>query len=123
MRVIQPFIGGGFGGTKNDSLAGDFCSVLLSKVTGRPVKYIESMEEELATSRRRHSFVIYSKMGVSKDGLLKAIQHRVVADGGGYTAIGPLSMYLGGFMTTLPYHLPNFKYCLLYTSPSPRDRS
>jgi 4-hydroxybenzoyl-CoA reductase subunit alpha len=41
---------------------------------------------------------------------LKAIRHRVVADGGGYTAIGPLSMYLGGFITAIPYKLPNFKY-------------
>jgi 4-hydroxybenzoyl-CoA reductase subunit alpha len=110
VRVIQPFIGGGFGGTKNDSLAGDFCAVLLSKITGRPVKYVESMEEELVTNRRRHCFIVYSKMGVSKDGLIKAIEHRAIADGGGYTAIGPLTMYLGGFMTTLPYHLPNFKY-------------
>jgi 4-hydroxybenzoyl-CoA reductase alpha subunit len=110
VRVVQPFIGGGFGGTKNDSLAGDFCSVLLSKMTGRPVKYIESMEEELATSRRRHSVIVYSRMGVDKDGLLKAVQHRVVADGGGYTAIGPLSMYLTGFATTLPYKLPHFKF-------------
>jgi 4-hydroxybenzoyl-CoA reductase alpha subunit len=110
VRVIQPFIGGGFGGTKNDSLAGDFCAVLLSKITGRPVKYVESMEEELVTSRRRHCFIVYSKMGVSKDGLIKVIEHRAIADGGGYTAIGPLTMYLGGFMTTLPYHLPNFKY-------------
>jgi len=110
VRVVQPFIGGGFGGTKNDSLGGDFCAVLLSKMTGKPVKYIESMEEELATSRRRHSVIVYSKMGVDKDGLLKAVQHRVVADGGGYTAIGPLSMYLAGFMTTLPYKLPHFKF-------------
>lgn len=110
VRVVQPFIGGGFGGTKNDSLAGDFCSVLLSKITGKPVKYIESMEEELATSRRRHSMVVYSKMCVDKEGKLTAIAQRVVADGGGYTAIGPLSMYLVGFMTGIPYHLPNFKY-------------
>jgi 4-hydroxybenzoyl-CoA reductase subunit alpha len=110
IRVIQPFIGGGFGGTKNDSLAGDFCAVLLSKLTGKPVKYVESMEEELATSRRRHSMVVYSKMGVKKDGRLTAIHHRVIADGGGYTAIGPLSLYLAGFATTLPYKLPNFKY-------------
>jgi len=110
IRVVQPFIGGGFGGTKNDSLAGDFCSVLLSKMTGKPVKYVESMEEELATSRRRHSMIVYSKTGVDKDGKLTAIEQRVIADGGGYTAIGPLSMYLAGFMTTLPYHLPNFKY-------------
>jgi 4-hydroxybenzoyl-CoA reductase subunit alpha len=110
IRVIQPFIGGGFGGTKNDSLAGDFSSVLLSKVTGKPVKYVETMEEELITSRRRHSLIVYSKMGAKKDGTLTAIHHKVVADGGGYTAIGPLSMYLAGFATTLPYKLPNFKY-------------
>ncbi|GAH92099.1 unnamed protein product, partial [marine sediment metagenome] len=110
IRVIQPFIGGGFGGTKNDSLAGDFCAVLLSKITGKPVKYVESMEEELMTSRRRHSMIVYSKMGVDKDGILMAIQHRVIADGGGYTAVGPLSIYLAGFATTLPYKLPNFKY-------------
>jgi 4-hydroxybenzoyl-CoA reductase alpha subunit len=110
IRVIQPFIGGGFGGTKNDSLAGDFCAVMLSKKTGKPVKYVESMEEELTTSRRRHSMIVYSKMGVSQDGLLKAIHHRVIADGGGYTAVGPLSTYLAGFATTLPYKLPHFKY-------------
>ena len=110
IRVIQPFIGGGFGGTKNDSLAGDFCAVLLSKLTGKPVKYVESMEEELTTSRRRHSMIVYSKMGAKKDGRLTAIQHRVIADGGGYTAVGPLSMYLAGFATTLPYKLPHFKY-------------
>jgi 4-hydroxybenzoyl-CoA reductase alpha subunit len=110
IRVIQPFIGGGFGGTKNDSLAGDFCAIQLSKMTGKPVKYVESMEEELTTSRRRHSLIVYSKMGAKKDGTLTAIHHRVIADGGGYTAVGPLSMYLAGFATTLPYKLPNFKF-------------
>jgi len=110
VRVIQPFIGGGFGGTKNDSLAGDFCTVLLSKLTERPVKYVESMEEELTTSRRRHSMIVYSKMGAKRDGILTAIQHRVIADGGGYTAVSPLTMYLAGFATPLPYKLPNFKY-------------
>jgi len=110
IRVIQPFIGGGFGGTKNDSLAGDFCAVLLSKMTGKPVKYVETMEEELATSKRRHCMIVYSKMGAKKDGTLMAIQHRVIADGGGYTTMGPLSMYLAGFATTLPYKLPNFKF-------------
>ena len=110
IRVIQPFIGGGFGGTKNDSLAGDFSAVLLSKLTGRPVKWVENMEEELMTSRRRHTMTVYSKMGMSKEGLITALQHRVIADGGGYTAIGPLTMYLAGILTTLPYKLPNFKY-------------
>jgi 4-hydroxybenzoyl-CoA reductase subunit alpha len=35
---------------------------------------------------------------------------RVIADGGAHTAIGPLTMYLTGCMSTLPYKLPNFKH-------------
>jgi 4-hydroxybenzoyl-CoA reductase alpha subunit len=110
VRVVQPFIGGGFGGTKNDSVAGDFCAVMLSKKTGKPVKFVYTQEEELNVSKRRHSMIVYSKMGVKKDGTLMAIHTRVIADGGGYTAIGPLTMYLTGFMTTIPYKLPHFKH-------------
>jgi 4-hydroxybenzoyl-CoA reductase alpha subunit len=110
VRVIQPFIGGGFGGTKNDSLAGDFCTVLLSKMTGKPVKFVYTTEEELMTSRRRHNMIIHNKMGMKKDGTITAMHSRVIADGGGYTAIGPLTMYLTGCMSTLPYKLPNFKH-------------
>ena len=110
VRVIQPFIGGGFGGTKNDSLAGDFCAVLLSKMTGKPVKFVYNMEEELMTSRRRHNMVVYNKMGMKKDGTITGMHSRVVADGGAHTAIGPLTMYLTGCMSTLPYKLPNFRH-------------
>jgi 4-hydroxybenzoyl-CoA reductase subunit alpha len=110
IRIIQPFIGGGFGGTKNDSVAGDFCTVMLSKKTGKPVKYVYPMEEVLTTCRRRHNMIIYNKMGMTKDGLLTAVESRVVGNGGGYTAIGPLTMYLTGCATTMPYKLPNYKY-------------
>ncbi len=110
VRIIQPFIGGGFGGTKNDSLAGDFCSVLFSKRLGRPVKFVYTMEEVLMTCRRRHNMVVYNKMGMKKDGTLTAMQSKVIADGGAHTAIGPLTMYLTGCMSTLPYKLPNFKH-------------
>lgn len=110
VRIIQPFIGGGFGGTKNDSVAGDFCVVMLSKKTGRPVKYVYTMEEVLTTCRRRHNMIIYNKMGMTKDGILTAIESRVIGNGGGYTAIGPLTMFLTGYATTLPYKLPNYRY-------------
>ena len=96
IRIIQPFIGGGFGGTKNDSVAGDFCAVMLSKKTGKPVKFVYTMEEVLTTCRRRHNMIIYNKMGMTKDGILTAVESRVVGNGGAYTAIGPLTMYLTG---------------------------
>ncbi len=110
VRIIQPFIGGGFGGTKNDSVAGDFCSVMLSKKTGRPVKFVYTQQEELSVSKRRHPVIIYNKMAVSREGLLTAIETRAIADLGAYTSISPLTMYLIGFATTLPYKLPNYKF-------------
>jgi 4-hydroxybenzoyl-CoA reductase alpha subunit len=110
VRVIQPFIGGGFGGTKNDSVAGDFCAVLLSRMSGKPVKFVYTMEEELMVSKRRHNMIVYNKMGMKKDGTITGMHSRVIADGGGYTAIGPLTMYLTGCMSTLPYKLPHFKH-------------
>jgi len=110
IRVVQPFIGGGFGGTKNDSVAGDFCAVMLSKKTGKPVKFVYTMNEVLTTCRRRHNMTIYNKMGMTKDGILTAIESRVIGNGGAYTAIGPLTMFLTGYATTLPYKLTNYKY-------------
>ena len=110
VRVIQPFVGGGFGGTKNDSQPGDFCAVLFSKMTGRPVKFVYNMKEVLMTCRRRHNLIVYNKMGMKKDGTITAMESRAIADGGAYTAIGPLTMYLTGCMSTLPYKLPNFKH-------------
>ena len=110
VRIIQPFIGGGFGGTKNDSLVGDFCVCLFSKMTGKPVKFVFNMEEVLMTCRRRHNMIVHNKMGMKKDGTITGMHSRVIADGGGHTAIGPLTMYLTGCMSTLPYKLPNFKH-------------
>jgi 4-hydroxybenzoyl-CoA reductase subunit alpha len=110
IRIIQPFIGGGFGGTKNDSVAGDFCSILLSKKTGKPVKFVYTQEEELSVSKRRHPVIIYNKMGATKEGLLTAIETRAIADMGAYTSISPLSLYLVGFATTIPYKLPHYKF-------------
>jgi 4-hydroxybenzoyl-CoA reductase subunit alpha len=110
VRIIQPFIGGGFGGTKNDSVAGDFCSVLLSKKTGKPVKFVYTQEEELSVSKRRHPVIIYNKMGVTREGLLTAVETRAIADMGAYTSISPLSLYLVGFATTIPYKLPHYKF-------------
>ena len=110
IRIIQPFIGGGFGGTKNDSVAGDFSAVMLSKKTGKPVKFVYNMEEVLTTCRRRHNMIIYNKMGMTRDGLLTAVESRVIANGGAYTAIGPLTMFLAGYAGTLPFKLPNYRY-------------
>ncbi len=109
VRVIQPYIGGGFGG-KNDTFALDYSAVMLSKKTGHPVKFVYDIEDVLMAGRRRHPMHVYIKTGVKKDGTLLATECRVIADGGAYTAVGPMTIYLAGTFLTLPYKLPNLKY-------------
>ena len=90
-------------------MAGDFCAVMLSKKTGKPVKFVYTMEEVLTTCRRRHNMTIYNKMGMTKDGILTAVETRVIGHGGAYTAIGPLTMFLTGYGTPGPLQAPQLQ--------------
>ncbi|MFC1928932.1 xanthine dehydrogenase family protein molybdopterin-binding subunit [Chloroflexota bacterium] len=121
VRVIQPYIGSDFGGTKNDMVNGDYAAVMLSKKSGKPVKIVYTQFEELATCLRRHPVWVNIKTGVTKDGMLTAVQTRLIADGGAYTRMSPLSLYLMSSCMTLPYKLDNFKtdaYCIFTNNPS-----
>jgi 4-hydroxybenzoyl-CoA reductase alpha subunit len=110
IRVIQPFIGSDFGGTKNDMVHCDYAAVMLAKKTGRPVKLMYTQFDELTTCLRRHPMWVTVKTGVTKEGILTATYLKVIADGGAYTRMSPLTMFLVGTCMTLPYKLPNFKY-------------
>ena len=108
-------------GTKNDMVNGDFSAVMLAKKSGKPVKIVYTQFDELTTCLRRHPMWVTIKTGVTKDGKLKAIQTKVISDGGAYTRMSPLSNYLTGVCMALPYQLPNFKtdvYCYFTNNPS-----
>ncbi len=111
LRLVQTYIGGGFGSARSDPQALDFCSLMLSKKTGgQPVKIVYTMEDVLTMGEMRHPFFVRVKTGMLKDGTLKAMQVYVVADGGAFTSIGPISMNLASISTDLPYAIPNVKY-------------
>jgi 4-hydroxybenzoyl-CoA reductase subunit alpha len=109
VRAVQPYIGGGFGG-KNATFALDFCAAMLSKKTGLPVKIVYDAEDILGYGRRRHPMTMWLKTGVTRDGLLLGTSCRLIADGGGYTSVGPMGLYLAGAFLALPYKLPSYKY-------------
>jgi len=110
IRVIQTFVGGGFSGGKQEAMPMDFCSVLLSKKTGRPVKFVHSMDEVLTIGHMRHPMRIWLRTGVKKDGTLLAQHCKLTANGGAYSSIGQFSIYLAGAMLNLPYRVPNIHY-------------
>jgi len=110
VRVVQTFVGGGFSGGKQEAMPMDFCAVMLSKKTGRPVKFVHTMDEVLTIGHMRHPMKIWLRSGTTGDGGILAQHCKLIANGGAYSSIGGFSMYLAGAMLNLPYRVPNIKY-------------
>ncbi len=121
IRVIKPYVGGGFGGKSDGLSAVEFCAALLSKQAGRPVKLVCSRNEEFTAARRKHPAKITMKTGVKKDGTIMARQSTAVLDGGAYCSLGPLTTVLMGTFQTLPFMFKHFKYdgYRIYTNKPP----
>ena len=82
IRVIPPYIGGAFG-SKIDLDTTHVACVLLSKKTGRPVKIINTREEQFAATRMRHPSITELKFGFNHDGTIVVKQAKAIIDNGG----------------------------------------
>jgi len=109
VRVVKPYVGGGFG-IKAAANSGEMAASLLSKRTGRPVKLTYSREQVFMFSRARHGFVHTMTTGAKKDGTLIALKHECYLDGGAYSSFGIATVYYAGSLLGGPYRLPNMKY-------------
>ncbi|MGC8659826.1 MAG: xanthine dehydrogenase family protein molybdopterin-binding subunit, partial [Desulfomonilaceae bacterium] len=109
IRVVKPFVGGGFGG-KMELRAWEFCAAFMARKTGKPVKFTLTREEEFLTGRRRHPMKIQSKVGFKKDGTLIAKDLRIQLDGGAYNAMGPTATFLCGNFGAMLYRYPNYRF-------------
>ncbi|RJR30601.1 MAG: 4-hydroxybenzoyl-CoA reductase [Desulfobacteraceae bacterium] len=119
LRIIKPSVGGGFGG-KRDLLEPSFCAILLSKLSGRPVKVEYTREEEYTVTRHRHSMNIHLKIGARKDGKFVFFDCRNVVDNGAFNSRGPaITFYAGQALASL-YRVQGVRYdCkLVYTNTS-----
>ncbi len=109
IRVIRPAVGGGFGG-KAATTPLDLCAAILSKKTGRPVKMVYSREEMFHYGRGRHKQHMKMKLGVDREGKIKAFASEIYLDGGAYTSFGVVTAYYAGSMMPTLYHIPNYAY-------------
>jgi 4-hydroxybenzoyl-CoA reductase subunit alpha len=120
VRVIKPFVGGGFGG-KMELRPFDVCAAFLARLTGRPVKFVLTRGEELATGRRRHPMRLRSRVGFRRDGTLCAKDFTVHLDGGAYNSMGPTATFLVGNFGAMLYRYPAYRYAgaHVYTNNPP----
>ncbi len=84
VRVIKERVGGGFG-AKQDMVLEEVAAYA-TWVTGRPVLYRMTREEEFIASRTRHPMKIKVVLGAKRDGTLTAVQMDVRANTGPYGA-------------------------------------
>lgn len=109
VRVIQPAVGGAFGG-KSEPFDLEFCVAALSLRSGRPVKILYTREELFYSHRGRHPIEMWYRVGASKDGTLRAVDARSLLDGGAYASFGLVTTYYSGQLLTAPYRLGSYRF-------------
>lgn len=87
VRVIKPYIGGGFG-NKQDVLYEPLNAFLSLQVGGRPVKLELTREETFADTRVRHAIRFHMQGAVRPDGTLVARRVEAFSNQGGYASHG-----------------------------------
>ncbi len=104
IKVVPAEIGGGFGGKTTVYL--EPLALLMSKMTGRPVKMVMSRSEVLRATGPTPGSHIQAKIGADSSGKITAAQLELAFEAGAF----PGSPVAAGCMTVLaPYDLENFK--------------
>lgn len=87
VRIIKPYIGGGFG-NKQDALYEPLCAWLTTQLGGRLVKVDCSREETFVSNRVRHAIRTHIISWVRPDGSFAARKIECFSNQGGYASHG-----------------------------------
>jgi carbon-monoxide dehydrogenase large subunit len=108
VRVIAPFVGGGFGPKIMEFYPEEMLIPWVSIKLSRPVKWIEDRRENFYATTQERGQVHDAEMALSKDGRILGVSHSFIHDTGAYNPYGltiPLntqSHAMGG------YDVPNY---------------
>ncbi len=95
VRVIQPPVGGSFGG-KDDQIYQMSAQVAkLALRTGKPVRMVYSREESLISSYKRDPMHIRIRLGADRDGTLRAVKFEGLMDSGAYASESTFTAWRG----------------------------
>ncbi len=118
IQLARIHVGGAFGRSLGMSPIVPIC-VVLARKAGKPVKILNTREEEFKATRQRHPFIVRLRTGLKSDGRLWAREARMIVDNGAYNCHGPrITSGAAGKFTTLYGKCPNVKAegILVYTN-------
>jgi len=119
VRVIAPYIGGGFGG-KEDMTVEPYLGIVAAS-TGRPVRMVWSRQESLIARQNRHAVRMRYRTAADADGRLLAHDIDILSDGGAYALLSALVLLYSTTCAVGPYRCPNARIrCrTVYTNHTP----
>lgn len=119
VRFIMSPVGGGFGG-KEDMIYQGMLALLAMK-TRRPVRLVFTREESIISTAKRHPSRTTLKMGLTKDGRIRAVEMKMICDGGAYGLSTEGVMRKAAILGAGPYVIPNLKMDTygIYTNNTP----
>lgn len=109
VRVVAPDVGGGFG-VKAQLYPEEVLVPLLSRRTGRPVKWVEDRREHFLSATHAREQTHHVEVAVKRDGTVSAMKTRSYTDNGAalFTfATTPASIFAA--MLRGPYRIPNYR--------------
>ncbi len=109
IRVIKPFIGGGFG-ARVEALNFEIVTALLARAAAGKVMMQLTREETLITHRARPQTDMRLKLGMNKNGRITACELHVVQRGGAYAGYGIITILYAGSLLHGLYDIPAVKY-------------
>lgn len=108
VRVIVPYVGGGFGGKAGVGIE-PLVAVLSRKAGGRPVKLSATREQEFSLLPCRSQLTYRIKTGVSTEGKILAQEMTMYWDSGAYADYAVNVTRASGYSAGGPYEIPNAK--------------
>ncbi|HEV2237880.1 MAG TPA: molybdopterin cofactor-binding domain-containing protein, partial [Ktedonobacterales bacterium] len=100
IRVISPDIGGGFGG-KVPVYPGYVIATVASLQTGHPIKWIEDRSENLQADSFARDYHITAELAADRDGHMRALRVKTLADHGAYDAAANPSKFPAGLFNVV----------------------
>ncbi len=109
VEIVQATLGGSFGG-KDEVMTSLCCrAALLALATGKPVKMVNTREESMLESYKRHPYVLDYKWGAKQDGSITAMEIKCIADGGAYASMSQFVTWRSVVQATGPYYCEHVK--------------
>lgn len=111
IRVVTPPVGGGFGAKLEANV--EMYAAILARKARRPVKIVNSREEDLSTGNPRHPMRIHIKSAVDASGIVIGRQTRIIMDAGAYGIGSPVLTGVAANLAPGPYRIPNVRVDVL----------